>query len=387
MKKKAFYSCFLILTFLCIIMALPSTRSWAGEEYTASVMRILFQEGTVRLEEESGESRQVTEDLRLQSGNVLETEEESMVSVGLDEIKIVTLKEESEAKVKKAAKDLSIYLSKGNLFFQVLSPLPQDESFDIETSTMMVGIRGTSGYVMIGEEGRDRLIVTDGRVHVTGTHPVTGEVKEAEVHAGQRLTVYLYDDREVDSIVLYLEDLTLEEAPSAMLHWILSDEDRIGKVSADTGWTEDEMRQRMDQQRKQAATDYSRQVTIFVPSEGKMFDGTPLTGKLAPLITGLPDGYMAEVKTEGSQTETGRSANRVSSYIIRDESGEDVTERFPHVEVIEGTLSVMPAMRMERSDRPSFREPAEERQGDGTGSDGEGTGHSPFDIVRPTPAP
>ena len=386
MKKKAFYSCFLILTFLCSLV-LPNTWSWAEEEYTASVMRILFQEGTVRLEEESGESRQVTEDLRLQSGNVLETEEESMVSVGLDEIKIVTLKEESEARVKKAAKDLSIYLSKGNLFFQVLSPLPQDESFDIETSTMMVGIRGTSGYVMIGEEGRDRLIVTDGRVHVTGTHPVTGEVKEAEVHAGQRLTVYLYDDREVDSIVLYLEDLTLEEAPKSMLHWILSDEDRIGKVSADTGWTEDGMRQMMDRQRKQAATDYSRQVTIFVPSEGKMFDGTPLTGKLAPLITGLPEGYMAEVKTEGSQTEAGRSTNRVTSYIIRDESGKDVTARFPHVEVIEGTLSVMPAMRMGQNDRPSFREPAEERQGDGTGSDGAGTGHSPFDIVRPTPGP
>jgi len=110
----------------------------------ATTMRILRLEGSVSLQED-GALKTVKENLRLVSGNVLDTSDESLVSIGLDEAKIVTLDELSRAEFNQSGKYLSLDLTKGSLFFEVDKPLAEDETFEIETSTMIVGIRGTSG--------------------------------------------------------------------------------------------------------------------------------------------------------------------------------------------------------------------------------------------------
>ena len=139
--------------------------------------------------EENGTSKSVKENLRLRSGNSLDTAVSSLVSIGLDDTKIVTMDELSRSEFNQKGKYLNLNLTKGSIFFEVDKPLAENETFEIETSTMIVGIRGTSGWVSV-QGGVESLILTDGHVHIIGTNPTTGEVKEIDVNPGQRVIVY-----------------------------------------------------------------------------------------------------------------------------------------------------------------------------------------------------
>ena len=154
-------------------------------------MRILRMEGEVSLEE-NGKKKTATENLRLNSGNALSTEIKSLVSIGLDDTKIVTLDELSRAIFNQAGRQLDLELTDGSLFFEVQKALEDDETMDIRTSTMIVGIRGTSGWVSV-EGDHESVIISDGHVHIIGTNPTTGETKEIEVYAGQRVSTNLYN--------------------------------------------------------------------------------------------------------------------------------------------------------------------------------------------------
>ena len=102
--------------------------------------------------EENGTSKSVKENLRLRSGNSLDTAVSSLVSIGLDDTKIVTMDELSRSEFNQKGKYLNLNLTKGSIFFEVDKPLAENETFEIETSTMIVGIRGTSGWVSVSGE-------------------------------------------------------------------------------------------------------------------------------------------------------------------------------------------------------------------------------------------
>lgn len=201
---------------------------------TATTMRILRIEGTVTLEDD-GKEKTITNNLRLNSGNALTTALKSLVSIGLDDTKIVTLDEMSRAEFNQSGRKIELNLTAGSLFFEVQKPLDNDESFDISTSTMVVGIRGTSGWVSVDGE-HESLIITDGVVHVIGTNPVTGEVKEIDVKAGQRVNVYLYNDRKIDSIMFELIEVTERDLPEFLLERLRENPQLLDKVCRDTGW-------------------------------------------------------------------------------------------------------------------------------------------------------
>ena len=57
---------------------------------------------------------------------------------------------------------------------------------------------------------------------------------------------------------------------------------------------------------------------------------------------GLPDGYSAEAAVEGSITDAGTAANKVTSYKIMDADGNDATAQFTNVTLKDGTLTVEP---------------------------------------------
>jgi len=200
----------------------------------ATTMRILRMEGIVTLEDD-GKEKTVRSNMRLNSGNALATDVKSLVSIGLDDTKIVTLDERSRAEFNQSGSKLELELTGGSLFFEVSKPLEDDESFDICTSTMVVGIRGTSGWVSVEGE-HESLIISDGHVHVIGTNPTTGESKEIEVHAGQRISTYLYNDRSVDSIEFFLDDVTEHDLPKFMLERLRENPELLEKVVEDTEW-------------------------------------------------------------------------------------------------------------------------------------------------------
>ncbi len=123
----------------------------------ATTMRILRMEGEVTLED-NGKPKSITDNMRLVSGNALSTAVRSLVSIGLDETKIVTLDQRSRAIFNQAGRQLDLELTDGSLFFEVQKPLEDDETMEIRTSTMIVGIRGTSGWVSV-EGDHESMIV------------------------------------------------------------------------------------------------------------------------------------------------------------------------------------------------------------------------------------
>ena len=206
----------------------------AQNRLTAKIMRILRIEGTVALEE-NGQTKTIMDNLRLQDGSALSTKAQSLAMVGLDEYKIVTLEENSRAEFKKRGKALELFLTEGRLFFEVKKKLGDDERFDVRTSTMLVGIRGTSGYINTDDEGHVSLIVTDGEVSVTGVNPDTGEEKETTVSSGQKLVIYLYD-RAVDSVMFFMEPVTEATLPDEAVRALSENEALLDKVCQATGW-------------------------------------------------------------------------------------------------------------------------------------------------------
>ena len=223
----------LVAAILVVVVAIICAFYFSSK-IRATTMRILRMEGEVSLEE-NGKSKSVRENLRLNSGNALSTAVKSLVSIGLDETKIITLDELSRAVFSKAGRKLDLELTDGSLFFEVQKPLEDDEKLDIRTSTMIVGIRGTSGWVSV-EGDHESMIVSDGHVHIIGTNHVTGEQKEIEVFAGQRISTYLYNDRDVDSIMFYLEQVTERDLPEFMLERLRENPELLDKVCKETGW-------------------------------------------------------------------------------------------------------------------------------------------------------
>jgi uncharacterized repeat protein (TIGR02543 family) len=79
-------------------------------------------------------------------------------------------------------------------------------------------------------------------------------------------------------------------------------------------------------------------VSVRADSSTKTYDGTALE-KNSSTVTGLPEGFMAEVKVEGSLIDAGTAENKVTSVVIK-KGNEDVTNQFAHITADNGTLTV-----------------------------------------------
>lgn len=221
----------IIIVIVCVIIFNRNT-------YLAKTMKLVRAEGTVKVEQEGGRLKQLKKNARFQSGEALITGAGSLASVDLDDTKIITLQAESRAEFTKLNRQLALKLTKGSLFFNVTEKLNDDETFEIKTSTMTAGIRGTSGYFSVDEEGRDTLTVTDGKVIISAVNPETGERKYAEICGGQRLVVYLYSESDKDHGTIELEviDLTEEDLEEFTLKMLGENERLLTRVCEYTGW-------------------------------------------------------------------------------------------------------------------------------------------------------
>ena len=237
-KRRA--ACFSLLTSLVLTSLIFTSCS---DKLKATTIRLIRQEGTIELTGDDGKLRSLTDRLRFNSGDILRTRAKSLAGLSLDDAKAVLMNEDSCAEFhqEKKGKWLEIDLTEGDLFFSVDEKLKDDESFEIHTSTMVIGIRGTSGYVTADAQGRDVLIVTEGTVHVSGINPDTGEVIEEDVSAGHQVTVYLFD-RPPESVKFHLESVAEKDLQPFPIFSITEEEPRLEKVCKATGWDPDLLR-------------------------------------------------------------------------------------------------------------------------------------------------
>ena len=127
--------------------------AWAGaESYEAGTMRLLRFDGDVEILDADGFPRFVLENVRFASGETLRTGEDSRASVSMDDSKIVTLDAQSRVTFVQESSHLLLTLNEGTIFLDVSQKLDENESLDIQTTTMTAGIRGTIVFLTEREE-------------------------------------------------------------------------------------------------------------------------------------------------------------------------------------------------------------------------------------------
>ena len=197
------------LTALALVLALL-LASCAGET-SATTMYLRKTEGTVDVSDGEGKDITPKDDLGLYSGYQVGTQAESYAWIDLDKVKLTKLDQDSEVEINKEGKKLEINVKSGSLFFNVTEPLADDEIMNIATSTMMIGVRGTCGWVT----GNTAALLE-------GTVSVTAGGQEATINAGE-MAVLTEDGK------LEVKPLTLASIPAFVRDEVAEDE----KLSAD----------------------------------------------------------------------------------------------------------------------------------------------------------
>ena len=141
MKKIVALILALILT---VGLAVPAS---AADQAKATTMRLVQTSGTVTVQDSSGVNQTVIQDMRLYSGYTITTGSGSYAYISLDDSKAIKLDQNTTVSVKKSFFKLEVQLTSGELFFNVTAPLTSSESLQIRTSTMVTGIRGSSGWI------------------------------------------------------------------------------------------------------------------------------------------------------------------------------------------------------------------------------------------------
>lgn len=159
----------------------------------ASNMKVESYEGKVTLKNSKGKAKSIKTGTRLLNGDNLSTNSESLANILLDSTKAVLVEESSSVSVKQAGKELDLTVDKGSVFFDVSKKLTAKESFEIKTSNMVCGIRGTVGEVKTETNKKKKTVQTqiyllEGQVKVT--YNATKKKKATKtIKSGQKLTL------------------------------------------------------------------------------------------------------------------------------------------------------------------------------------------------------
>ena len=164
-KPSSFQKSFLPLALVLAILLTAALPAMGAETVSdaASTIQLMKTEGSVSVTNGSGRALSVFEDMRLYNGYHAKTAEKSYAWASLDSSKLIKLDAVSEAEVRKAGKKLEVLLNSGNLYFNVSEPLEKEESLNIRTSTIIVGIRGTCGWVKMLDAWRAQVYLLEGQ--------------------------------------------------------------------------------------------------------------------------------------------------------------------------------------------------------------------------------
>ena len=338
-----------------------------ADSYTSTTMRLLHYEGTVEIEDASGKPCAVMENARLNSGEAMKTAEASSASVGLDKGRIVTLDEKSRVEFKKQDGAVSMNLTEGRIFLDVSEKLGSDETMDIQTSTMAVGIRGTIVYAscepvtdgkslslesadlegLSPEKGSiisiSQIGVLEGTAQITYTDN-SNRQQSLSVEAGKKATVPKYSEDAEGIPEPSVSDITKEEIEGFVLNRVTSDASVIDRVQKACDVVDDiDLSELAGIYTADGDWTWDSQVTLVAQSASKYYDGQPLTRSSDILVDGLPSVFTVKAGAGGSRTDAGESENPVANYSIYNKAGEDVTRHFTNVETVSGSLLVIPA--------------------------------------------
>ncbi len=205
---------------LALAVSLLLTSCGGGAK--AATMHLRRSEGRVSVSDGEGKDLEPAENLGLYSGYGVDTRSESYAWIDLDQVKLTKLDQDSEIEIKKEDKHLEIQVLSGSLFFNVTEPLEGDETMDIRTSNMIVGIRGTCGWVVLSED-KDQLSVylLEGKVRCEA------DGEKETVRAGE-MAVMTEDGQ------ITVEEFSAADVPSFVMEEIEDNDDLIEAILEDS---------------------------------------------------------------------------------------------------------------------------------------------------------
>ena len=236
-KLSSFRKSFLSLTLVLAILLTAAAPALGAETVSdaASAIQLMKTEGSVSITNGSGRALSVRENMRLYNGYHAKTTEKSYAWVNLDSSKLIKLDEVSEAEVRKAGKKLEVLLNSGNLYFDVSEPLDQEESLNIRTSTMIVGIRGTCGWVKMLNAWHAQVYLLEGRVECSVTDPATGESRTTVLQGGEMAEFVVYPQGQTgERCDIIRQSYTEEHIDGFVLVELVKDRTLCEKIYADS---------------------------------------------------------------------------------------------------------------------------------------------------------
>lgn len=203
----------------------------AIESAEAAVMQLMKTEGEVSVSNASGRDISLIENMNLYNGYFTSTEEASYAWINLDSERLAKLDAVSETQIRKSGKKLEILLNAGNLYFDVSEPLTEEETLNIRTSTMVMGIRGTSGWVKVIDRWHSQVYILEGTVQCSVMNPVTGQIKSTALTGGQMAEFVVYgQDQPGDKCDILMQGYTEGDIDGFALVELVQDASLCGQI-------------------------------------------------------------------------------------------------------------------------------------------------------------
>lgn len=204
------------MTALILALALLFSCTACGGGTKATTMHLRRTEGRVKVSDDTGTSLDADENLGLYSGYEVRTRSESYAWIDLDSVKLTKLDQDSRIEITKEDNALEIRLRSGRLFFNITEPLAEDETMEIRTSTMVVGIRGTCGWVDTSEEDAAKVCILEGKVRCKSSG-----ADSVYVSAGEMARL----DQSGEETKFEVREITWEDIPDFVLEELSEDDD------------------------------------------------------------------------------------------------------------------------------------------------------------------
>ena len=195
-----------------------------SRRHTASKIQLMKTQGTVDIA--NGRGREVTPvpEMKLYSGYHMETRAASYAWLNLDSLRLAKMDVSSQISIQRRQKELEILVDAGSLFFNIKEPLKEDETLDIRTGNMAVGIRGTCGWVEVLAGGDTmKVYLLEGKVLC--------EIEDGGwdvVRAGEMAVMTEGGEVEVSSF-------TAQDIPDFVMEEIKEDKELIAQVLEASG--------------------------------------------------------------------------------------------------------------------------------------------------------
>ena len=213
-KSKKTISLFVGIAFLIVILIggiIFFSKNKASQSYdieeVASTIRLMKTEGDVSIQNTNGSTISTQSQMKLYNGYQITTSSKSYAWLTFDEHKLVKVDANSIVEVQKKKEKITLYVVSGNLFFNVNEPLKAAEGFHVKTSTMTMGIRGTSGVVTASSDGKSEIRLLTGKVHVYVEEAVYAENTSYILTPGNLLQCNaILDEKKAETIVVPLAE-------------------------------------------------------------------------------------------------------------------------------------------------------------------------------------